>query len=133
MVEESIKDSDRKSDFTTVSQPHLGLPNNPVLFPVRSSQESQPSGGWTSSKTHLQGTISLANRDLVLKFLVVHFFFKQIISMISNYWLLAENNFLPTQTNQIKENKWFNPVQEKKKKSHWNVPQREEAIIIPDL
>ena len=53
--------------------------------------------------------------------------------MISNYWLLAENNFLPTQTKQIKENKWCNPVQEKKKKSHWNVPQREEAIIIPDL
>lgn len=58
-----------------------------------------------SSKTHFQETISLANRDLVLKFLVVHFFFKQIISVISNYWLLAENNFLPTQTKQIKENK----------------------------
>lgn len=54
--------------------------------------------------------------------------------MISNYWLLAENNFLPTQTKQIKENKWCNPVQEKKKKKAIETfPQREEAIIIPDL
>ena len=27
MVEESIRDSDRKSNFTRVSQPQLGLPN----------------------------------------------------------------------------------------------------------
>ena len=46
MVEESIRDSDRKSNFTRVSSLSWGsLTPSPVLFLVRSSLESQPSGG----------------------------------------------------------------------------------------
>lgn len=113
----------------SLSQGSLTL--SPVLFLVWSSLESQPSGGWTSSKTHPQGTISLANRDLVLKYIWwFFFFFQQIVSVISNYWLLAENNFLPTQTKQIKENKWCNPVQEKRKKKAIETFPKEKKLLL---
>lgn len=113
----------RLNDLTKAFLPYLGLPSSQSKGLFMFSSPGLAHVACMDVQAHSQGNVSLGKAFGRSFFF---FLFLHIVRVISDYWLLAADHFLPTQTKQSKRNRWCNSI---KKKSIENFPKEGKLLL----